>query len=250
MGSFRSLDGLRLAGTVTAPLSGVPQRAVVLAHSEGLDRDENGLFPLLADELAVEGVASLRFDHRGHGASEGVQEERTLTEHLNDLRAAVEHVRAETGARRVSLLGTRFSGGLAAFYAARRPTELDRLVLLTPQLNFKGDYIDQNPNWTGGRLASPQLAEVGYLEHGPGVRHGRAFLNEAFWVRPSFVFGEILPPTLIVHGTKDDRIPVESSRAAARRLKVDDVLVEIDGTCEENENVVAERVVEWITFSE
>lgn len=250
MGSFRSLDGLRLAGTLTSPLSGGPQKAVVLAHSEGLDRDENGLFPLIADELAAEGVATLRFDHRGHGESDGTQEERTLTEHLNDLRAAVEHVRAETGARRISLLGTRFSGGLAAFYAARRPTELDRLALLTPQLNFKGDYIDQNPNWTAGRLATPRLAEVGYLEHGPGIRHGRAFLNEAFWVRPSFVFGEILPPTLIVHGTKDDRVPVESSRAAARRLKAGDVLVEIDGTCEENEDFVAERVVEWITFSE
>ena len=147
-------------------------------------------------------------------------------------------------------MGNRFSGGLAAFYAARRPTELDRLVLLTPQLNFKGDYIDQNPNWTAGRLASPLLAEVGYLEHGPGVRHGRAFLNEAFWVRPSFVFGEILPPTLIVHGTKDERVPVESSRAAVRRLKADDVLVEIDGSCEENEAFVTEQVVEWIMFSE
>jgi hypothetical protein len=127
---------------------------------------------------------------------------------------------------------------------------LDRLVLLTPQLNFKGDYIDQNPNWSGGRLATPALAEVGYLEHGPGVRHGRAFLNEAFWVRPSFVFGEILPPTLIVHGTKDERVPIESSRAAARRLKADDVLVEVDGVGEENADFVAEQVVEWINFSD
>ncbi len=249
MGSFWSLDGLRLAGTVKSP-PGEPRKAVVLAHGEGLDRDENGLFPLIADALAASGVASLRFDHRGHGASEGTQEERTLTEHLNDIRAAVEHVREETGARRVSLVGNRFSGGLAAFYAARRPTALDRLVLLTPQLNFKGDYIDQNPNWSGGRLATPALAEVGYLEHGPGVRHGRAFLNEAFWVRPSFVFGEILPPTLIVHGTKDERVPIESSRAAARRLKADDVLVEVDGVGEENADFVAEQVVEWINFSD
>jgi pimeloyl-ACP methyl ester carboxylesterase len=250
MGSFLSLDGLRLAGTLTVPSTGDATRAVVLAHSEGLDRDENGLFPLLADALAAEGVATLRFDHRGHGESDGAQETRTFTEHLNDIRAALAFVRTETGARRVSLVGSRFSGGLAAFYAARRPTELDRLALLTPQLNYKGDYIDQNPNWSHGRLATRRLAEVGYLEHGPGVRHGRAFLNEAFWVRPSFVFGEILPPTLIVHGTKDTRVPVESSRAAARRLKIDDVLVEIDGTCEENEDVVVERVVEWITFSE
>jgi pimeloyl-ACP methyl ester carboxylesterase len=249
MGSFRSLDGLWLAGTLTLPPSGEATRAAVLAHSEGSDRDEGGLFRLLAAELAAEGVAALRFDHRGHGASDGRQEDRTLTEHLNDLRAALAHVRSETGARRVSLVGTRFSGGLAAFYAARRPTELDRLALLTPQLNFKGDYIDQNPNWAGAYLATPVLDEVGFVEHGPGIRHGRAFLNEAFWVRPSFVFDEILPPTLIVHGTGDDQVPVESSRAAARRLKADDVVVEIDGTCEENEDFVVERVVEWITFS-
>jgi uncharacterized protein len=43
------------------------------------------------------------------------------------------------------------------------------------------------------------------------------------------VLSEIQAPTLIVHGTKDTLIPVESSRWAAQRLTAEYRLIEIDG---------------------
>lgn len=61
------------------------------------------------------------------------------------------------------------------------------------------------------------------------MKHGRALLNEVFWLHPHAVLGEITLPTLIVHGTEDTFIPVESSRSAARQLQVEHKLVEIDG---------------------
>src|SRR5580700_9570379 len=39
--SFRTLDGLRLAGTFVLP-DGTPDRAVVLVHGGGVTRDEGG----------------------------------------------------------------------------------------------------------------------------------------------------------------------------------------------------------------
>ncbi len=90
-------------------------------------------------------MVPLRYDLCGHGESGGRQEVVTLAAHLNDIRVALAHVREETGASAISLMGTSFGGGLAAYYAAKRPDELTRLALLNPQLNYKTRYIDQKP---------------------------------------------------------------------------------------------------------
>jgi uncharacterized protein len=137
---WRTLDGLQLAGTLVA-LNEPADRALVLVHGAGVDREEGGFFTRLAKRLGEVGVASLRYDLRGHGESGGRQEEMTLAAHLNDIRVALAQAREATGARDISLLGTSFGGGLAAYYAAKQPDELTRLVLLNPQLDYKARYI-------------------------------------------------------------------------------------------------------------
>ncbi|MGH3870343.1 MAG: alpha/beta hydrolase [Pseudonocardiaceae bacterium] len=102
--AIRTLDGLHLAGTVGTP-DGTPARAVVLVHGGGVTREEGGFFTRLAAGLGEAGVASLRFDLRGHGESEGCQEGLTLSMILNDIRVALTHLREVTGASDVSLLG-------------------------------------------------------------------------------------------------------------------------------------------------
>jgi alpha-beta hydrolase superfamily lysophospholipase len=207
-------------------------RAIVLVHGAGVDRAEGGFFVRLAEGLGKVGVASLRYDLRGHGESGGRLEEVTLVAHLNDIRVALAQVREGTGARDISLLGTSFGGGLAAYYAAKQPDELTRLVLLNPQLNYKARYIDQKPYWSNDFLdneTAQALSEQGFISHRPGVKHGRALLNEVFWIRPVEVLGDIKAPTLIVHGTEDTFVPVDSSRAAVQQLQVKHKLIEIDG---------------------
>lgn len=228
--TWRTLDGLQLVGTVVLPEKA--DRAIVLVHGAGVDREEGGFFTRLAEGLGKVGVASLRYDLRGHGESGGRQEEVTLSAHLNDIRVAIAEVREATGASDISLLGTSFGGGLAAYYAAKQPDELTRLVLLNPQLNYKARYIDQKPHWSNDYLddeAARALSEQGYISHRPGVKHGRALLNEVFWLKPHAVLTEITAPTLIVHGTEDTFIPIESSRTAAQQLQAEHNLVEIEG---------------------
>lgn len=227
----RTLDGLHLAATLVTP-EGTPERAVVLVHGGGVTRKEGGFFARLAAGLAEAGVASLRFDLRGHGESEGQQQDMTLSAHLNDIRVALAHAREATTARSLSLLGASFGGGLTAYYTAKRPDEIARLVLLNPQLNYKDRYVDQKPHWSNDFLdddAAQKLSEQGYIRHSPTVKHGRALLNEVFWIQPHLVLGEIRAPTLIVHGTKDTFVSVEASRAAVQRFHVEHKLVEIDG---------------------
>ncbi|HUZ36208.1 MAG TPA: alpha/beta fold hydrolase [Streptosporangiaceae bacterium] len=58
-------------------------------------------------------MASLRFDFRAHGESEGRQEDLTIAGVVNDIRAAVKQVREAAGSGPVNLIGASFGGGIA-----------------------------------------------------------------------------------------------------------------------------------------
>jgi pimeloyl-ACP methyl ester carboxylesterase len=263
--TFRTLDGLYLAGTQARP-GGPADHAVVLLHGGGVTRDEGGFFTRLAAGLADVGVASLWFDLRGHGDSEGRQEELTLAAILNDMRVALAHIREAADAKRVSLLGASFTGGVCAYYTARRPGAIERLVLLNPQLDYKKRTIDSRPYWVNDYLndeIAQQLEQHGFIQFTPTLTHGRPILNEAFWFEVLTVLPEITAPTLVVHGTKDAFVPIESSREAMTLFTAEHRLVEIEGAqhgfavhddpqylnpqSQEWQAFVIRTVTEWIT---
>ncbi|ALG12923.1 alpha/beta hydrolase [Kibdelosporangium phytohabitans] len=263
--AIRTFDGLNLAGTAVMP-EHTSGRALVLVHGGGVTREEAGFFARLADGVAEAGVASLRFDLRGHGESDGDQKDLTLSAVLNDINAAIEHVTELSDAKAVSLLGVSFAGGICGYFAAKRPGLVDRLVLGNPLFDYKKRFVADKPYWRDDRIdeeAGKALAAAGFVAHSPSFRLGRALLNEVFWLQPRAVIAEIQAPTLIVHGTKDTFIPVESSRSAARQLKCVHKLVEIEGAqhgfavhddptyadprSQEWQAFVIRTVVDWLT---
>lgn len=229
--AVRTPDGLSLAGTLVQP-DGQSHHAAVLVHGGGVTRHEAGFYTRLATGLAEGGVASLRFDLPGHGESEGRQEELSLAGVLNAIRAAQEHLCQETAAESASLVAASFSGGLAAYYAARRPADVERLVLFNPLLDYKQRFVDQKDFWQHDYLtdeAARDLAKQGFLPHSPSFKLSRALLNEVFWLDARGALADIQAPTLVVHGTDDTFIPVESSRDADRRLSAPHRLLELKG---------------------
>ncbi len=229
---IRTLDGLHLAATLVT--SDQPStRAVVLVHGGGVTREEGGFFTRLAAGLAEAGIASLRFDLRGHGDSEGSQAELTLATILNDIRVSLTHLREATGASELSLCGASFAGGICAYYAAKRPEDLSRLVLLNPQVDYKKRTIDTRDYWTNDVISDERAEELnstGGIQFKADLQHGRPFLNEVFWFRPLDVLSEITAPTLIIHGNADTLVPIDGSREAATKFTAPVELVEIEGS--------------------
>ncbi|HEX8233175.1 MAG TPA: CocE/NonD family hydrolase [Caulobacteraceae bacterium] len=71
--TFKSADGVSLAGTVTAPLGAGRKPAIVLVHGSG-EQDRHGyasIIDVLAAHFLEQGFVVLQYDKRGSGASGG-----------------------------------------------------------------------------------------------------------------------------------------------------------------------------------
>ncbi|HYL76010.1 MAG TPA: serine hydrolase [Bryobacteraceae bacterium] len=135
--SFESRTGdVLLSGTLTIPSGTGPFPAVVLVSPSGpFTRDEPMLnhrpFLVLSDHLTRQGVAVLRYDIRGSGASGGKFATASRNDFADDVRAAVEFLkrRPEVAAQKVGLIG-HVDGRRTASIAARGNSDVKFLVLL------------------------------------------------------------------------------------------------------------------------
>lgn len=139
---------VKLAGTLTIPRDKRPVPAVVLISGSGpQDRDESLLghkpFLVLADHLTRSGIAVLRYDDRGTGASTGTFRGATSDDFAGDAEAAVEFLtgRTEIDAKRIGLLG-HSEGGLVAPIVAARNDGVAFIVLVAGPGLPGGEILD------------------------------------------------------------------------------------------------------------
>ncbi len=262
--SFRSGD-LSLAGTLTLPSAQTAPLCAVLfvAGSGPVDRDGNApgfhmdAYRQLAEILAASGIASLRYDKRGVGASQGDAATASRTDLVADVRAAWSALRAQPELAAVSCVALGHSEGtyLVEDLAARNP-DVAGLVLLcgSPQsladvtrwqvetlLRQQGATVEQvrgaleqedeyiafvkasSGQWSDYTVAALQAALPWLTDAAAqqlrGSPLGLAWLREHYNADPASMLAQIECPVLILSAGKDAQVPPEDGEAMAKILK-------------------------------
>ncbi len=179
----------------------------------------------------------IRLDKRGTGLSDRVSpaELPTLEERMDDVRAVMDAV----GSERAALLGASEGGSLGALFAATYPERTTALVLYAAnarhpahdltaeQLQPILDAFERSwgqgmalPMWAPSRADDPQLKEWGARFERLGASPGAAvaLFRMAAAIDIRHVLPAIRVPTLILHRTGDQALPVMDSRYMAEQI--------------------------------
>lgn len=220
-----------LVGTLTLPIGvhrSVP--AVVLLHgSTPSDRNNSrrplpGLFWQLADTLARRGIAVLRYDQRGVGASTGFSDSATVHVRADDARAALAYLmtRPDIDSARLGLIGLS-EGAMAAPLAAglhdsARAGVSVRAVVLISSPARKGRElsayqtrvsVERFAGLTGRARDSALL--IGRAEDDSLLRSGRGHDAALLAYDPLPAVRKLATPALILHGATDIVVPAEDA---------------------------------------
>ncbi len=210
-GTFTS-GGLNLHRYLAVP-PGVKERlpGLVLCHGfpvGPLDARASGVtFPQLMDRVANElGWAAMTFNFRGCGRSDG---DFSLQGWVDDLRAAIEHLRAETDPLGIWLLGTHTGGSLATCVAANDP-RIRGVAVLGARADF--DDWASNP-----RRFLEHAREVGAVRTPGFPAQFDEWTREFRRFRPVGAAHRLAPRSLLVlHGDDDESVPTSDARQLAQ----------------------------------
>jgi pimeloyl-ACP methyl ester carboxylesterase len=126
----------------------------------------------LGNMLTSSGLHVMRFDYFGTGDSGGDMVDADLDGWTSDVLAAVEEMKDTCDAKRVSIVGLRLGAAIATRAAAKRPRDVDALVLWDPIISG-ADYLrelEQSVAIESGGTAKPATRP---MQIGGGVEvHG------------------------------------------------------------------------------
>ena len=227
---FQSYDGVQLQGTYTSNQNDECGRIVLLLHGIGGDRNEHGLFQRISFALANNGRSSFRFDWRCHGCdSHRSVAELTLSGVYNDIESAANTIidsrTSSKRERKIDLIAFSFTGALALHWAFRNSQIVNRVVLLSPVLDYVDEYLSGEQYVNQGILsndASGQLQRHGILKSQSRLL-SRQMCNEMRAFPPADLVDSI--DYWIIHGDQDQSVSLSTSVRFFKLMKSTKLLV-------------------------
>jgi len=223
-----------LYGTLLMPSPTTPVPVVlIIAGSGPTDRDGNSILLsgpnnsllMLAESLEARGIASLRYDKRGVGASSGALKrasDLTFDIAIDDAMRWLQQLRSDPRFSLVIVAG-HSEGSLIGIVAAER-TLVDRVISIAGAGRRAGDLIlSQLEGQFSPDLVASARTIVAALNAGMLVPNVPPELNFQFrpsvqpylisWFRydPVLEISRLQVPTLVIHGTTDTKIPISDA---------------------------------------
>ena len=225
--TFRNeTDGATLAGTLTWPVnydkSSKKKPVVVLFVSgSGMQNRDEELFNhkpflVIADYLARQGIASLRYDDRATGASQGGEVKNATSEDfMRDAEAGLEYLRSRKAFAKAGIIG-HSEGGLIAFLLGGKK-KTDFIVSLAGP-GVKGDtLLAVQVNRIMSLSGMPATMTVEKYRQQPSVKEN-PWLKWFIDYDPTENIRKTRCPVFALNGNRDCQVVASQNLAAIRQL--------------------------------
>ncbi len=205
--SFKS-DSFKLAGVLHLPTKPT-KKVIIMAHGLRVDKDEGGIFIRAANKLTKLGVATFRFDFRGCGESTGKFANRTISTDVQDLAKAFKFMKNQ-GYQEFGLLGASWGGGIGVMLLKDNPEIVKSLVLWNPALDYKSGINKLIVPWIKGKIKD-SIHQRSLKIKAEKFDFSKDLIIQMTRYKPYKILNTISCPTLILHGDKDEKVPLEDS---------------------------------------
>ena len=212
---FNNSQGNRLFGILSNPTSQRERPIIILCHGFSTSKDSQ-TYVRLEKILNERGISTFRFDFFGHGESEGKFEEITVSEAADDIQNAIKLLK-ESGYKKIGLVGSSF-GGMASLIIASKTDELYVVALKSPVSDYMGLIIARANQ---GEIKT--WKKKGFIDitgaHGEKLKLNYSFFEDSQKLNGFKSAQKIKIPTLIVHGNKDETVPIEQSKKTTHLIE-------------------------------
>jgi len=241
---FKNHLGEKLSGTLDQPEK-PSGRCIIIGHCFTCSRHTRVLQQLGRD-LAAARFTVLRFDFSGNGQSEGAFIDSSLSKHIEEMKTAVAFLSDNSGARWIGLAGHSLGGNIALL-ATARVKNVQAVCLLASRVS------GMKPIHFLSRQQQAELAQrgrVAFTSRGRSLELSKDFFADADNYDMAKAIGSFKKPLLIIHGDRDEIIPVDEALQAHKRNPTTitlEVIAEADHmfSKEDHRRQVAATVVDW-----
>lgn len=204
-------NGMTLRGMLHRPDGSSPKVPMTLIFHgfTGNRMEAHFAFVKLSRRLEREGIASLRFDFLGSGDSDGEFKDMTLSGELDDAEAMLSYAKSLdfVDRDRIFVVGLSMGGAVASMLAGRHPGDIAALCLWAPAANMGQlirDMIKQS------HISRVKVGATEYFDISANLV-GRAFVEDALSLDIYKMAAPYDKQVLILHGERDQTVPVEAS---------------------------------------
>ena len=220
-------DSASLAGTLTYPVGYNSKRkvpVVIMVTGSGLQNRDEELFEhkpflVIADFLARNGIASLRYDDRGAGLSTGDIEDVTTEGFCRDAAAGIAFLRKTGHFSKIGVLGHSEGGSIAFMLAAQK--KCDFIVSMAGP-GLRGDsIIVEQTNELLRQQGQPATMTVRQMRLTMLLQKTNPWYDYFVDFDPAPVIKQIKCPALFLNGDKDSQVMAASNIPVIRALLSD-----------------------------
>ena len=210
--TFKHTLGINLCGIIDDPLESFDNPIIIIAHGFTSSKNSSSYKKIL-ENLSKAKISTFRIDLFGHGESGGDFSDITISKGKDSVLSAINYLKS-LGYKNIGLFGSSF-GGISSIMAASESKDIFCLSLKSPVTN----WLDISTVKKEGLLE--RWKKDGYRIYNEGSFESKLKFDIVEDAKKNIAFdvaSNILVPTLIVHGDKDEIVSYEGSVELARLM--------------------------------